>query len=610
MNSFYFPSELNAADDPTRDRPVREPLSPELSSWLASAFAGDFTEFDIWLAERDSLPEDAVGLPPASSLVAVECQPLQRRSASLFKGNKSSKWLREVRSGSGSSAAKPSLRPPVQARPLPASVVALLQEFPDYQFVTSGEASLDRTSKGFLDLYSGSYGVARAVSKLTGAWVLTFELRRSAEENLLDPKLQARILLLINKGAFYAVGGGPICSSMSRAVRPPVRSSEYPEGLPECRDAMLEKVSQGNEHARFTAACVRAAIGVGCDHWTENPHTSFLWKQPAWAALLAEGLAEEGRRHGAFVTDYCRFGTKWRKRTRIYTSLALKGQKLLCSCTCEHQRLSGFSRLHGMMWTKVAEPYPRQLNHLLARALAETCKPLRDRHAVDAAAICRSSSRRIGRPRIRVLPLRILRTWSWLARWERLQPTTHRVPLPYAVLKAMIALALSWNWTRFAVVTGLAFFGAARPGEVLKACRAHVLLPADVLDCNLEACYVRIENPKSRNRGTGRVQHFAVREADFVRFLGVALQADKPETLLFPASPSTYRRRWDVLLKSLGIPSSAKLTPATLRGGGCVHLYNLGTYSIPNLMWQMRIKLSSRSRSIEYSSFFDFGCSS
>ena len=55
---------------------------------------------------------------------------------------------------------------------------------------------------------------------------------------------------------------------------------------------------------------------------TTGPRTR---KQPSWAALLAQGVAEGGRRHGAFVTDYYRFWSKWRKRTRIYTSLPLNG---------------------------------------------------------------------------------------------------------------------------------------------------------------------------------------------------------------------------------------------------------------------------------------------
>ena len=179
--------------------------------------------------------------------------------------------------------------------------------------------------------------------------------------------------------------------------------------------------------------------------------------------------------------------------------------------------------------------------------------------------------------------------WDLVSRWERLQPTTHREPVPLALVKALLSLALSWNWVRFVVVAGLAFFGAARIGEPLRARRSQVLLPSDVLDAELTACYVRVENPKSQHRGTGKVQHFAVRDVAFVRFLEQALQKDKPETPLFPASPATFRRRWDTLLKSLGVPRNLRLTPGGLRAGGCVHLYNQGT-SIPNLMWQMRIR--------------------
>ena len=380
MNVFYYPSDLNAADDPTRDRPVRATASSALPAWLSKAFSGDFEESDKWLEKNKSLPEDAVGLPPVSDLVGVEYTPLPR-------AKQRSSWMRAVREGREPPKVGPVCRQAAELNAeLPQDVVDLLSEFPDYQFVTTGGLPPDRTRKGFVDLYSGSFGVARATARLTGVWVLTFELRRSADENLLCPALQRRILHLI--GAFYAVGGGPVCSSMSRAIRPPVRSSEEPEGVTGCRPTMVEKVEQGNGHAKFMAACVREAITVGCDHWTENPHTSFLWKQPAWESILEEGAASAGQDHGPFVTDYCRFGARWRKRTRIYTSLGLKNQRLLCCCKVPHLRLSGYSKALGMMMTKAAEPYPRPLNHLLARALAETLKPKRDRHAVDAASIC------------------------------------------------------------------------------------------------------------------------------------------------------------------------------------------------------------------------------
>ena len=186
------------------------------------------------------------------------------------------------------------------------------------------------------------------------------------------------------------------------------------------------------------------------------------------------------------------------------------------------------------MWTKAAESYPRALNHLLARALAESMKPLRD----DAASVCRSSSRRIGEAKnpgpavgdleavalVGVRPQALQRRivgeffewlgnalsppalanvetsamvfctllrsfgnhlyssgqplykwrhlcaffqknrlalrpfmplcWDLVSRWERLQPTTHREPVPLALVKALLSLALSWNWVRFVVVAG------------------------------------------------------------------------------------------------------------------------------------------------------------
>ena len=93
--------------------------------------------------------------------------------------------------------------------------------------------SLDLSKQGFLDVYSGSYGVARALAKRARVWVLTFELNRDAAEDLLSETVQAKIIELIKMKAFLAVGGGPVCTSMSRAVRPPVRSREYWGGLPD-----------------------------------------------------------------------------------------------------------------------------------------------------------------------------------------------------------------------------------------------------------------------------------------------------------------------------------------------------------------------------------------
>ena len=61
--------------------------------------------------------------------------------------------------------------------------------------------------------------------------------------------------------------------------------------------------------------------------------------------------------------------------------------------------------------------------------------------------------------------------WELLHRWEAVQPVSHRPPLPKLILDAMLCLALSWGWCRWAAATALAFFGACRVGEPLTALR-------------------------------------------------------------------------------------------------------------------------------------------
>ena len=50
--------------------------------------------------------------------------------------------------------------------------------------------------------------------------------------------------------------------------------------------------------------------------------------------------------------------------------------------------------------------------------------------------------------------------WEMLTRWERLEPTKHRPPLPETVFEAMCAVRLAWGWDRWVVVaTVLGFYG-------------------------------------------------------------------------------------------------------------------------------------------------------
>lgn len=136
--------------------------------------------------------------------------------------------------------------------------------------------------------------------------------------------------------------------------------------------------------------------------------------------------------------------------------------------------------------------------------------------------------------------------WDLVTRWERLCPTTHRTHVPYAVFAAMMSLAISWLWTSWAAITGLAFYGPARIGECLAVVRRNILLPSDLLAGSDGSCYVRLSEPKSRHRGMGRSQHLSIKVPGFVTFLERVLAGAHPSLQVFVASAASYSccRRW------------------------------------------------------------------
>ena len=204
-------------------------------------------------------------------------------------------------------------------------------------------------------------------------WVLSFEWKRSATENLLDPALQATLLRLISMMVFKLVGSAMICSSFTRAITPPVRSVRYPRGFPSLRGNMRDKVRDGNRHFDFNKQVVSTADESGVFFWLENPDSSFVWGQKGFEKFRSPA----SRR--VFRTDFCRYGTLWRKSTRLALSLpSLAGVRILCRCKRKHLVLRGTCRARRMPWTAVAEPYPSRFSALVATAAAHDCgwKPM------------------------------------------------------------------------------------------------------------------------------------------------------------------------------------------------------------------------------------------
>lgn len=178
--------------------------------------------------------------------------------------------------------------------------------------------------------------------------------------------------------------------------------------------------------------------------------------------------------------------------------------------------------------------------------------------------------------------------WSMINRWEELEPVEHRRPLPLRLVQAMVALSFCWGWHHVGVVIMMAFHGCCRPGEVLSALRCHVVLPSDIGEAS-GPCFLRILKPKPGRRGLGRVQHCKIRDKAVVMFLEKFFADKKPNARVYAGSAGAFRTRWNKLLTALGISTEFHLTPAGLRAGGCVNLYQQGL-PIMDLLWCLRLR--------------------
>ena len=371
---LYFPSSANRADGPTRGV---APAAPDVAmpKWWDGLVAGDLGQFDEWMgAQRDMLRR--VQEP---QLLPQPLEGVDLRSGREVKAE----GLEAPAAESGEPVGAPS---PVSE--LCEEAVAILESFHPRQFLwKDGESGFLRA--GAIDLYTGRGGVSRALIRRGCPWVLTVDWERSSEEDLLQPSLQEKIIRLVELGAVRLSGSALICASFSKAVTPAVRSPRYVRGLPRISKRMRVKVKQGNVHADFNKVLIAAVEGVGAHFWLENPDSSYLWKMRGYQRFSDPGSTWCCR------LDFCRFKTRWRKRTRIGTSLPrLRGLRLMCSGGHEHLVLRGMSRHHRKPWTAVAEPYPRGLCELIAVAACDACGWRRSK--LDVAGCARTGSLKAG----------------------------------------------------------------------------------------------------------------------------------------------------------------------------------------------------------------------
>ena len=165
--------------------------------------------------------------------------------------------------------------------------------------------------------------------------------------------------------------------------------------------------------------------------------------------------------------------------------------------------------------------------------------------------------------------------WDVAFAWMALEPRTHHVAMPAAVvLLTVLAVSLVWGWRQEAGLFGLAWGALLRIGEATGALREALVLPRDVLYTQAFAL-LKIEEPKTRFR-VARHQAAKLEASDLVALVDMAFGKLPKGSKLWPFSAQTLRRRLDAILEALWIPTSRTsrrpLDLGSFRPGGATYL--------------------------------------
>ena len=708
---MYFRSESNRADGPTRDR---KPDPPDVArpAWIELVGRDEFAMFDSWMMQhcrhfvKSRIPFDQIAdnLDIKQNRIARGGLRLKslfgssRQRSSPTAGDNVIRTSRcksaNEKNGDDEDPARPYSGQPPRAGAssvvgtvqedtpgsddavlhppsiLSSEAVELLVSLPRSQFFLPPDFNGFRVPGG-LDLFSGRCGVAKQMISMGAPWVLCYDIERGPGQDLLQPEVRRTVRRLLELRAVATLGAAPICSSFSVAVTPAVRSSQFPRGLPGLRHTMRLKVKQGNQHNDHMADLVEIAEQNLIYYWIENPDLSWWWRQKRWRRYRPSTSP------WVFRCCFCRFGTRWKKPTRIATNTRLGGLRLWCCCSREHTVLRGNHPTKRIPWTLVAQPYPRGLCRMLSAALcleAGWCTS----EKLNISGCAKVGSMRVGeaanpgptrrtardgtlenqpmqRPQTLAMEARLLhdfvswtqqfisldietlfslvpeflatclrcygdlmfqnggalsnlrhlllaaqrwrpavrpfmgQAWEMVDRWAALVPVNHRLPIPEVLVKAMCVVAWHWGWYAWCGATVLAFYGAGRLGEVLKCSREDLLLPEDLLEAPDSPTFLRLRQFKSLNRQPSRIQHMRISEGVASRLLSRLFLKMPMTSQLFATTPYQYRKRWDLILLTLGFNADSGLTPGGLRGGSAVFHYRRGK-AINDLLWMLRLR--------------------
>ena len=220
--------------------------------------------------------------------------------------------------------------------------------------VFAGSAGLCRALKQCG--YSQSLAVDKVASPLARAPIVTLDL--------CQPGSLAILLDLIERDCVAGIHLAPPCGTSSRARElpngpPPLRSLEYPDGIPSLSGLDALRVKQANELYRVTALVfeLRCKKGILC--LIENPRRSHFWATKDMAAI--------GSDYSLYAScHHCMMGSKRRKATMLLANFpCVCLLRLLCDGSHEHEP---WGKVGQKFATASETAYPPLMCALLAQA--------------------------------------------------------------------------------------------------------------------------------------------------------------------------------------------------------------------------------------------------
>ena len=165
--------------------------------------------------------------------------------------------------------------------------------------------------------------------------------------------------------------------------------------------------------------------------------------------------------------------------------------------------------------------------------------------------------------------------WDLGYSWKRLEPGEHHIAMPPQILLSMISTAILWGWLRFSGCLAIGFAGLLRPGELLAATRADLLLPSDC-GKTIDHALLSIREPKSRFTNA-RHQSAKIDIPDLLELCELSFSDLSPLQRLWPHSGQTFRSRFKAVLSALSLPIVSTgqlraLDPGSLRAGGAIYI--------------------------------------